>query len=102
VILVTPYDSVEKVAAEVYSFIPVHILLRHTFNSTLYAPIQKNNLLCIFGGRDYTILNHHTENLISHWNGSVEKLFLPEASHENIYDFSEVHNTIEKFIAFHH
>ncbi len=98
IILITPYDSVESVAQERYFFIPVSFLIHNTFHSDLYSQIQKNRLLCIYAGHDTTIPNHHTELLLTQWNGDIEKVFLPDATHDNIYDFPEVEKSINKFI----
>lgn len=98
VILITPYDSVELVAKEWYFFVPVSLLLRHKFLSTQYASIRSNNLLCIYWGRDVTIPNHHTENLLKYWNGKITKVFIPNATHDDIYTFSQVEDAIDQFI----
>ena len=98
VILVTPYDSVESVASESYFFVPVSLLLTNKFDSLQYAKVRNTSLLCIYGGRDTTIPNRHTENLLSHWKGSIEKVLIPEATHDNIYEFHEVQDSIERFL----
>ena len=99
VILVTPYDSVESVASESYFFVPVSLLLTNKFDSLQYAKVRTHSLLCIYGGRDTTIRNHHTENLLSHWRGSVEKVLIPEATHEDILGRVELIERIDRFIS---
>lgn len=99
VILVTPYDSIESLAKEWYPFIPVSFLLRNKFDSLSYASIRSNRLLCIYGGKDTTIPNHHTENLLNYWNGSIQKIFIPEATHEDILDKAELIEGIDQFIS---
>ncbi len=98
VILITPYDSVESVSKEIYFFVPVSLLLTNRFDSLKYASLRKNTLLCIYAGRDTTIPNHHTENLLTHWNGHIDRILIPEAMHDNIYEFQEVHDSIERFL----
>ncbi len=98
VILITPYDSVESVAKESYFFLPVSLLITNPFHSDIYAPVQKNRLLCIYGWWDTTIPNHHTENLLAHWNGDTKKVLISDATHDNIYTFPEVESAINEFI----
>ncbi len=99
VILVTPYDSVESVAEEWYPFIPVSWLLVNKFDSRSYGAIRSNRLLCIYGGKDTIIPNHHTENLLKGWKGNIEKIFIPEATHEDILDRAELIEGIDQFIS---
>lgn len=84
VILVTPYDSLVRVAQEQYPFIPASLLLRHRFDSFLYAQKQNNSVLCIFWGKDTVIPNARTQWLIEKWNGTVKSVFIPEANHSDI------------------
>ena len=98
VILVTPYDSILSVASELYPFIPVKFLLRHKFLSEEYAQFQQNRLLVIYGWQDSVVPNWHTEKLIDTWNGEIIKKFLPDATHDNILDFSEAKSSIEEFL----
>ena len=99
VILVTPYDSIESIAKESYPLLPVSFLLRNKFDSVAYAAIRSNRLLSISAGKDTTIPNHHTENLLKYWNGSQKKIFIPEATHEDILDRVELIEGIDRFIS---
>ncbi len=99
VILVTPYDSIESLAKAWYPLIPVSLLLRNKFDSRFYAVIRSNRLLCISGGKDTIIPNHHTENLLKYWSGSIQKIFIPEATHEDILDKTELIEGIDQFIS---
>ena len=99
VILVTPYDSIESIAKESYPLLPVSFLLRNKFDSVVYAAIRSNRLLSISAGKDTTIPNHHTENLLKYWNGSQKKIFIPEATHEDILDRVELIEGIDRFIS---
>ena len=98
-ILLTPYDSIESLAKEGYPFVPVSLLLTHKFDSLTYGQLRSNRLLCIYGGKDAVIPNHHTKNLLKHWNGLIEDIFLPEADHEDIFYRTESKDGIERFIS---
>lgn len=98
-ILVTPYDSIESIAKERYPFIPVSLLLTNKFDSLTYSKLRSNHLLCIYGGKDTIIPNHHTENLLKYWNGPIEDIFIPEADHEDILKRIESRDAIERFIS---
>jgi pimeloyl-ACP methyl ester carboxylesterase len=98
VILVTPYDSIESVAKESYGFVPVSLLLQNKFDSTLYANLRNNELLCIYGGMDTVVPNSHTERLLTFWKGSVQKVFLSNANHNSILSFNQVQTAIDEFV----
>lgn len=98
VILISPYDSVEKVASSIYWFVPVKFLIKNKFESYKYSQIRENRLLCIYGWMDTVIPSKNTINLIDYWKGQIEKVFVPEANHDNIYWFSETQSAIEEFM----
>ena len=98
VILITPYDSMERLAQEDYPLVPVSLLLKHKFLAYQYAGKKENTLLCIYAGRDTVIPNPHTLNLLDHWKGTIVKVFLPDADHNNIYWFKEVETSILSFL----
>ncbi len=98
VILITPYDSIENVAKDTYGYLPVSLLIRHRFESAKYAMLKSNEMLCIYGGKDDIIRNPRTEKLLTSWNGTVQKVFLPTADHHSILQFKETKQAIDDYI----
>ncbi len=84
VILVTPYDSLVAVAGRHYPYLPVSFMLRHRFDSMLYAPALDVPLLAIAGERDNLIPPQHTKRLADAWKGPKHYVELRGADHNNI------------------
>ncbi|CAN5130189.1 alpha/beta hydrolase [soil metagenome] len=64
VVLVTPYDSIETIAADRYPWLPVGWLLKDKFESFKYAPDVKAQTLVIAAEGDRTIPIASTERLL--------------------------------------
>jgi len=84
VVLVSPYDSIEEVAAAVYSWLPVRWLVRHRFDSAARAPKITVPALFVYGTADTLIRPAHTKRLASVWGGPVEMLELEGQGHNDI------------------
>ena len=97
-ILVTPYDSIVRVAQSKFPFVPVGLILRNKFDSLKYAKAITCPTLFIMGGHDQVIPNSHTLNLIDHWPGNYRKILIDRADHNDINTYPEYWETIEEFI----
>lgn len=84
VILVTPYDSLTRLARRTFPWLPTSIMLQHNFNSLEYVEKIRAPLLVIYGGRDEVIPKEHTENLLNHIPGAKTVILLDQADHNNI------------------
>lgn len=98
VILVTPYDSIEKVAKQVYPWLPVGLLLKHKFASIDYLPRINSPVLILYGGRDEVVRPERTRNLINHISGDSEIVFIDRAEHGTIEMYPEYWEAILRFI----
>ena len=96
-ILVTPYDSILKVAGGHYPFLPVSLLLKHPFRSDIY--IQKVNvpILVFIAGRDRVIPNERSEALLKHMKVKPQVVFLEKSDHNNVTQPPEFRKTIKDF-----
>jgi len=83
VILVTPFDSLVKVAEHHYPFVPVNVLLRHRFDSVERAPKIAAPLLCIAAGQDNVIPVVHARRLYDAWGGPKRWILIEEAGHNS-------------------
>ena len=70
VVLVTPYDSILRIAQNDFFFVPVSWMLKHRFDSLSYAPSIKAPLLCIAAKYDAIIPPQHAQTLFDAWAGS--------------------------------
>lgn len=73
-ILVTPFDSIENVAARHYPMFPVRWLLRDRFRSWQHAPAIRAPTLILVAERDRVIPPAHAEALLAHFPPGVARL----------------------------
>jgi pimeloyl-ACP methyl ester carboxylesterase len=97
-VLVTPYDSVENLAKQVYPWLPVGLLLRHRFDTVSYLPWVKCPVLIIYGGQDTVVPPVRTRNLISHLPAGGRVVFIESAEHGTIDMFGEYWEAVLQFI----
>jgi len=67
VVLVTPFDSLVKVASYHYPYLPARWLLRTRFDSLSLAPEMTSPLLCIAAMHDEVIPIEHARRLYDAW-----------------------------------
>jgi pimeloyl-ACP methyl ester carboxylesterase len=89
-VLVTPYNSIQDLAAKQYSYFPVRLLMRDKFESWKYAPQIAVPTLVIAAEHDRVIPRESTEALLTHFRSGIAKLeFLPGTGHNNISESPE-------------
>jgi pimeloyl-ACP methyl ester carboxylesterase len=89
-ILVTPYDSVQEVAAAQFRYVPVRWLLRDKFESWKYAAQIISPTLLIAAEHDEVITRERTNNLLSHFtNGIADLKIVPGTGHNDIANSPE-------------
>jgi pimeloyl-ACP methyl ester carboxylesterase len=98
-ILVSPYDSVESVAEGVYPFLPIHLMLRHRFDSLSHAPQIKAPLLCLVASDDRVIPRPHSERLYAAWGGRKQWREIRPAEHDSLADAPQYWQAIADFLA---
>ena len=101
VVLTSPFSSALEVAREIYGWLPVSLLMRHTFDSGAHAPKIKAPLLVLVGAGDMVIKPHHSERLASLWGGAVEKVVLPGFGHNDLHMDPEYGHAIRRFLDAH-
>jgi fermentation-respiration switch protein FrsA (DUF1100 family) len=85
-ILESPYTSVPDVGADRYPLVPVHFLLRDTYNSldkinSVHAP-----LLLLHGELDQVVPIKFGKTLFEAANEPKEAEYIPEAGHNDVYN----------------
>jgi len=90
VILATPYDSINSVAQEKVSFIPVWLIFRNRFNSLSRAPSVNIPMLALLASEDKVIPTWHAKRLIEKWAGKNTVITIEGAGHNTI-TYSELY-----------
>ena len=88
-ILVTPFDSLGKVAAGQFKWLPVRLLFRHEMKPAEWLRGSPVPVALIAGGRDTLIPAPRTEGLRRAAGRLVYDKTIPGAGHNDIYDRPE-------------
>ena len=84
-VLVTPYDSIEALAAQRFRIFPVHWLLQDKFASSLYATQVSVPTLLIAAAQDEVIPLASTRALLGHFPAGVARLeIIPDRDHNSV------------------
>jgi pimeloyl-ACP methyl ester carboxylesterase len=97
-ILITPFDSLESVAAGHYPFLPVRLLLRHPFPSVDWARRTKAPALIIAAERDAVVPAEHARILFDAWAGKKQFQVLPRTGHNDIDMHPDYYRLIDGFL----
>ncbi|WP_253482832.1 alpha/beta hydrolase [Pseudomonas fluorescens] len=86
-ILVTPYNSLEEIAAKQYPWVPVQWLLKDRFESGKYAAHIRVPTLLLAASDDEVIARDSTQRLLENFPKDVAVLkVVPESGHNSISD----------------
>lgn len=98
-VLVTPFDSVEAVAARLYPWLPVRWLLKDRFDAVAHAPRVSAPTLVLSAGRDQVVPAENTGRLIERFAPALvaHRLF-PEADHDDIAGDAAYGAALTKFL----
>lgn len=99
VILITPFDSLLKVARHHYPFLPVGLLLKHPFDSAALAPEIQTPALIITGGRDDIIPAPRSARLAQLWGGPVTTVVVEEGGHNDLQLDAAYWTAINRFLS---
>jgi alpha-beta hydrolase superfamily lysophospholipase len=82
---VTPYDSIQELAARQFPFLPIRWLLTDKFESWRYAPAIRVPTLLLAAANDQVIPRASTEKLYRAFSQGVASLkFIPDVDHNSI------------------
>ena len=98
VVLTSPFSSAREVAAEIYPWLPVKLLLRHPFDSGKHAPAMRMPALVIMGDADEVIPMRHSERLAALWGGEAQRLVLHGFGHNDLQMDPRYAATIRAFL----
>lgn len=84
-VLVTPYNSIEELAAQQFPYVPVRWILQDKFESWRYAEQVTTPTVLIAAGHDEVIPASSTEALLGHFRKGVATLaVVPGVGHNDI------------------
>jgi pimeloyl-ACP methyl ester carboxylesterase len=95
-VLVTPFDSMTKVAARQYSWLPVRWLFRHEFGAAEWLRDSRVPTAIIAAERDTLIPAERTDGLRRSVGNLVFDRTIPGAGHNDIYDRPEFRSAIRE------
>jgi fermentation-respiration switch protein FrsA (DUF1100 family) len=95
-VLQAPYTSVVGRAAEIYFYVPVHLLIHDKYNSLSKIANVHSPLLILHGELDETIPIAHGKTLFAAANEPKEAVYFPDIAHNN-FDSSAVAERVLKF-----
>jgi pimeloyl-ACP methyl ester carboxylesterase len=99
VILITPFDSLLKVARHHYPFLPVGLILRHPFDSAALAPEIELPALILMGDRDDIVPNSRSMELARRWGGPVVSVVIEGVGHNDIQSDPRYWRAINGFLS---
>ena len=98
VVLTTPFDSARDVAAAIYRWLPVGLLMRHPFDSLARAPLVKVPALMLVGEADTLIPPAHSRRLAAAWGAPVELVAYPGFGHNDIHMNPRYDDAVRAFL----
>jgi pimeloyl-ACP methyl ester carboxylesterase len=84
-VLVTPYDSIQELAARQFPYLPIRWLLTDKFESWRYAPAIRVPTILLAAANDEVIPRSSTEKLFGAFSPGVASLkFIPDMGHNTV------------------
>jgi pimeloyl-ACP methyl ester carboxylesterase len=99
VILVTPYDSIARIAGEKFWFAPVTLILKHRFDSIALAPKVRQPALFMVAAEDEIISVANSRRLFDAWAGPKQWNLVKGEGHNTISFSADYWRAIGKFLA---
>ncbi|WP_266171912.1 alpha/beta hydrolase [Dyella subtropica] len=96
--LVTPFDSMVRVAQSFYGLAPVDWLLKERFESLRYAIDVHCPVLLIRAGRDQLVAAERTAALAASFRTPPMQQVVPEADHNSIQEYSDYRVGLSRFV----
>lgn len=98
VILVTPFDSIARVGAGKFPFLPIEGFIRHPFPSVDFALTIDTPVLMIAAEHDVVIPPAHARSLFEAWRGPRQYALLDNVGHNDISEHPRYHALIHGFL----
>jgi len=99
VILTSPFASAREVAAEIYPWAPIGMIMRHPFDSVAHAPRLAMPALFLVGEADTLIPPRYSNRLADAWGGRVERVSLAGFGHNDVSVHPGYSAAVQAFLA---
>ena len=96
-ILISPFDSIEAIAADIYFFLPVRWLIKNPFRSIDYIPAISASTLVIKAEHDQVVPERYTDELIKAWKSPLTVIKL-EGTNHNYIETPRYFDEINRFL----
>jgi len=98
-VLVTPFDSIESIAQEIFPFLPISLLLRDKYKSIERVKFIKSKTLVIQAENDQIVGEEHTKRLVNKFHCS-QIIFkeIKNSNHNDISDNKYYYKLLQQFI----
>jgi len=95
-VLITPFDSLVELGAQLYPFLPVRLLAKDRYESGKFAPRIRIPTTLIMAEHDEIIPRASTEKLLSRFNPGVARLTVIEGvGHNNLGWDTKYHEALQ-------
>ena len=102
VVLTSPFTSARDVASNIYPWLPVRLLMRHPFDSTLHAAKLRMPALFLIGEADQLVRPSQSRHLAALWGGPARIVSLAGFGHNDL-DLAPAYATaVREFLEAHH
>ena len=97
-VLITPFDSILRVAQSVYPLFPVRWLLKDRFESDKYAPLIKAPILVLLAEHDAVIPSSSSQRLLQHLPNSTQSYTFNNTGHNDLQTHQDFYPAIVEFL----
>lgn len=97
-VLVTPYDSIAKVAQAHFPWLPVRWMIKDAFHSTKYIAHYSQPVLVLRAGKDEVIPAEDTDRLVQSFPRMPTVINIPDRGHNDILRAAEYGPAISAFL----
>jgi pimeloyl-ACP methyl ester carboxylesterase len=97
-VLITPFDSIARVAQSAYPMLPVSLLLHDRFETWRDAAQVRIPVLVLAASRDRIIDPARTEALIASFPQAPQVVQVDAADHNDIHQFSRFRDALRSFL----
>lgn len=98
-VLITPFDSIENIAKDIFPIYPISLILKDKYDSLKRVKDIKAKTLIILAQNDKTIKYIHTKKLIDKFPPSqVKTETIKKADHNSISNKVEYYQILKKFM----
>jgi pimeloyl-ACP methyl ester carboxylesterase len=99
VLLTSAFDSARAIAAAIYFWVPVGMLMRHPFDSESRAADLRMPALFLVAEGDSIVPPRHSHRLADAWGGPVERVSFPGFGHNDLSLHPGYAKAIQAFLA---